>query len=151
MLLLTLEILKRRIFPLKGLRAKVTNQIADQTTEGGDTEDSGMPPSLMIDGQVPTKDKKSPKEKTELEIALDGYEIGYQGLSIFFIISFCLAKKPYFNERFGIRVPETSENLFTHMCQNHTNLKYNFINCFICKTIIKLALLIKNLTHIYYL
>lgn len=42
-------------------------------------DDSGMPPSLMVDGQLPTKDKKSPKEKTELEIALDGYEIGYQG------------------------------------------------------------------------
>ncbi|GFU36734.1 sodium channel protein para [Trichonephila clavipes] len=60
---------------LKGLRAKVTNQIADQTTESGDGED---PPVLIVDGQVPSKDKKSPKEKTELEIALDGYEVGYQ-------------------------------------------------------------------------
>lgn len=43
-------------------------------------DDSGVPPSLMVDGQVPGKDKKSPKEKTELEIALDGYELGgYQG------------------------------------------------------------------------
>nr|XP_042894950.1 sodium channel protein para isoform X2 [Parasteatoda tepidariorum] len=60
---------------LKGLRAKVTNQISDHT-ESGDGED--MPPSLMVDGQVPSKEKKSPKEKTELEIALDGYELGYQ-------------------------------------------------------------------------
>lgn len=52
------------------------NQIADQTTENGDGED---PPSMMVDGQVPSKDKKSPKEKTELEISLDGYELGYQG------------------------------------------------------------------------
>lgn len=149
--MLTLKILKRRIFPLKGLRAKVTNQIADQTTEGGDTEDSGMPPSLMIDGQVPTKDKKSPKEKTELEIALDGYEIGYQGLSIFFIISFCLAKKPYFNELFGIRVPETPEDLFTHMCQDQPNLKYNLINCVICKTIIKIVFTYHKFDSCYYL
>ncbi|GIY82803.1 hypothetical protein CDAR_608842 [Caerostris darwini] len=60
---------------LKGLRAKVTNQIADQSTENCDGED---PPVLFVDGQVPNKDKKSPKEKTELEIALDGYELGYQ-------------------------------------------------------------------------
>ncbi|CAL1291645.1 unnamed protein product [Larinioides sclopetarius] len=60
---------------LKGLRAKITNQIADQTTESGDGDD---PPVLIVDGQVPSKDKKSPKEKTELEIALDGYELGYQ-------------------------------------------------------------------------
>ncbi|KAG8191415.1 hypothetical protein JTE90_010589 [Oedothorax gibbosus] len=60
---------------LKGLRSKVQNQIADQNTENGDSDD---PPSMMVDGQVISKDKKSPKEKTELEIALDGYEIGYQ-------------------------------------------------------------------------
>ncbi|PRD32080.1 UNVERIFIED_CONTAM: para [Trichonephila clavipes] len=64
-----------QLIQFQGLRAKVTNQIADQTTESGDGED---PPVLIVDGQVPSKDKKSPKEKTELEIALDGYEVGYQ-------------------------------------------------------------------------
>lgn len=66
---------------VKAVRAKARNQIADQTTEIREDMDD-LPPGteILVDGQVPMKDKKSPKELTELEVVVsDGLEIALQG------------------------------------------------------------------------
>ncbi|XP_067145292.1 sodium channel protein para-like isoform X2 [Centruroides vittatus] len=66
---------------LKSLRPKARNQIADQTTEiREDLEDVAIGREILVDGQVIMKEKKSPKEITDLELVVgDGLEIAIQG------------------------------------------------------------------------
>nr|AAQ84279.2 voltage-gated sodium channel protein [Mesobuthus martensii] len=66
---------------LKNLRPKTRNQIGDQTTDiREDLEDATIGREMLVDGQVKMKEKKSPKEITDLEVVVgDGLEISIQG------------------------------------------------------------------------
>lgn len=67
---------------VKAIRAKVTNQIADQTTDIREVDIDENTGEIIIDGQVPMRDKKSPKEHIALEVALnDVVEITIHGKS----------------------------------------------------------------------
>ncbi|XP_042204468.1 sodium channel protein para-like isoform X4 [Homarus americanus] len=54
---------------LKFVRANLTNQISDQTPDPRDVE----PDDIMMDGQ--TGNKKLPKDHTQVDIPLDGYDL----------------------------------------------------------------------------
>ncbi|GAB6019017.1 hypothetical protein CHUAL_000648 [Chamberlinius hualienensis] len=64
---------------IKAIRAKVTNQIADQTadTREMETDDTG---DIVVDGQIQMSNKKSPKDQLALEVAInDMIEITIHG------------------------------------------------------------------------
>ncbi|XP_054160598.1 sodium channel protein para-like isoform X3 [Oppia nitens] len=65
---------------LKVIRSKTRNQIGDQTADiREEMDDMGGGDIVLMDGQV-IRDKKSPKEHTELEVVVgDGLEIAIQG------------------------------------------------------------------------
>ncbi|KAK8395287.1 hypothetical protein O3P69_006178 [Scylla paramamosain] len=54
---------------LKHLRAKLTNQISDQTPDGRDMEGE----DILMDGQ--TGNKKLPKDHTQVDIPMDGFDL----------------------------------------------------------------------------
>ncbi|XP_076314888.1 sodium channel protein para-like [Tachypleus tridentatus] len=66
---------------LKSIKPKARNQIGDQTpNHRDDMEDHPPVGDMMVDGNIPMRKKKSPKEHTELDVMVtEGVEIAIRG------------------------------------------------------------------------